>query len=207
MNPWQMALDVMFQSPGSIPAIYISNDPVRIIRVIPSLRQSQVGTVRPRSVTRGAVFDIRKSEVPVASVGDGIIIGEDVYTIEVPPETDPEGLTWICDVPRLDREISLQRLSAQPDAHGDEQDRFVEFAKVQAARLDIGALEEASATGADRQANAWRRSIFFVAWSESVAAIREGDRVVESGTIFSISSVAEIGTQDGIEITATAKSL
>lgn len=207
MDPWQMALDVMFQSPGSIPAVYISSGPAKLIRVIPSLRQSEVGTVRPRSVAHGAAFDVRKSEIPVASVGDAIIIGETVYTIAVPPEADVEGLTWICDLPELDCEISFQRLAAQQNTHGDEEDSFAEIAAVQAARLDTGAREETSTTSADRQANAWRRSIFFVPWSTSVAGVREGDRIVEDGVIYSIVSVAEIGTQDGIEITATAKSL
>jgi hypothetical protein len=207
MDPWQMALDVMFQSPGSIPAVYISSGPPKLIRVIPGLRQSEVGSVRPRSVAHGTVFDVRKSEIPVASVGDAIIIGETVYTIAVPPEADVEGLTWICDLPELDREISLQRLGTQQNSHGDEQDGFVEVASVHAARLDIGAREETATTGPDRQVNAWRRSVFFVPWSSDVAAVREGDRIVEDGVIYSIESVAEIGTRDGIEITATAKAL
>lgn len=207
MDPFAMALDALFEAPGSLSGHYSSPSLGTVpVRVVPRQSRGDVGIVRPRSVVTGAVFDLRTSEVASPLVGDVLVVDGIVRQLAFEPQIDAEGLTWACDFPELERVIRLERLELARDDHGDDAERFVLLATTPAARLDLGAREEAQAGNVDRQSSTWRRSVFLTPWTAQLAGLSEGDRLVDDGTVFSIESVAELGHRDGIEITAAARS-
>ena len=198
------ALDAIFEAPGSAAAVYIPEFGYpRDIRVIERQRMGTEGTVRQRPVSLGKIFDIRVSDVEQPQVGEIIFLNDKVLTLTLPPEIDAEGLTWFCDVPELERTLDVLAPARQPDAHGDPEDTFAVIMTLAAARQDRSGTEGDQAVVA--QVQAWQQATFFIPWSKEAAAITPAYRLREGGRTFGIQTVAEVGTQSAIEITALAK--
>lgn len=203
-DPWAFALDALFNAPGSKAAVYISEFGYpRDIRVIERQRMGTQGTVRPRPVSLGKIFDIRVSDVEQPQVGEIIFLDDKVLTLTLPPEIDAEGLTWYCDLPELERTLEVLAPARQPDAHGDPEDTFAVVMTLAAARQDRSGTESDHA--AVDQVAAWQQATFFIPWSDEAAAITPAYRLREGGREFDIQTVAEIGTRSAIEITGMAK--
>jgi hypothetical protein len=101
MDPWQMALDAMFNGPGSQAAVFVQDAeadvPVRIIRRGPD-RLSRFGDTM--ILPDQHPIDVRKSEAAAPAVGDGFLLDGVMFAITVDPILDVEGLTWTCGVER-----------------------------------------------------------------------------------------------------------
>lgn len=204
MDPFAAALDALFNAPGSAAAVYIPEFGYpRDIRVIERQRIGTEGTVRPRPVSLGKIFDIRVSDVAQPQVGEIIFLNEKVLTLTLPPEIDAEGMTWVCDLPELERTLEVLAPARLPDPHGDPEDTFAVAMTLAAARLDRSGTEGDQAEIA--QVEAWRQATFFVPWTEQAAAITPAYRLREGGRTFDIQTVAEVGMQSAIEITGLAK--
>ena len=104
MNPWQMALDAMFQSPGSLDAIFVSPEglptQIRVIRSQPDQLERYAGT---QFFAGTNAFEIRVSDVAAPVIGDQILFAGDqtgaldtIYTVSLPPICDVDGLSWTC---------------------------------------------------------------------------------------------------------------
>ena len=201
-----MALDALFRAPGSEDAVYlaISRSPVAV-RTIRGQRWMDIGTVRSRPSAAGEVFNIRRSEIEQPAIGDAIIADGTVYELPSLPEMDAERLTWIFDVPKLERTITILRAGSEADAYGDAQTGYTELPGIAAARLDRTGTEAPDSAATGNQVVAWRGTTFFVTWSEAVAGITPRDRVSENGVIYDIHSIAEIGDRVGLEMAVTAR--
>lgn len=204
MDPFAAALDALFNAPGSAAAVYIPEFGYpRDIRVIERQRIGTEGTVRQRPVSLGRIFDIRVSDVAQPQVGEIIFLDGKVLAITLPPQIDAEGLTWVCDLPELERTLEVLAPTRLPDAHGDPEDTFAVAMTVAAARLDRSGTE-GDQTGV-AQVEAWQQATFFIPWSEEVAAITPAYRLREGVKVFDIQAVAEVGTKSAIEITGIAR--
>lgn len=95
MDPWQLALDAIFNGPGSIAAMYQRgagwSQPVRVIKSSPD-QDAPFGQSRIIQATN--LFEIRRSEVAQPAVGDQLAIDFVIYEIIAEPFLDTEGLTW-----------------------------------------------------------------------------------------------------------------
>jgi hypothetical protein len=146
---------------------------------------------------------LRTGDVEQPQVGEIIFLDDKVLTLTLPPEIDAEGLTWYCDLPELERTLEVLAPARQPDAHGDPEDTFAVILTLAAARQDRSGTEGEQPVVA--QIEAWQQATFFIPWSEEAAAITPAYRLREGGRTFDIQTVAEVGTQSAIEITALAK--
>lgn len=97
MDPWQMAVDVIFQSPGSFDATFTpaggASMPIRSIRSQPDRLERYAGT---QFLSEDNAFEIRVSDVTNPAIGDVIMIGDASFAITLLPVLDVEGLTWTC---------------------------------------------------------------------------------------------------------------
>lgn len=204
MDPFVAALDAQFHAPGSAAAVYISQHAApRSVRVIERQRTGIEGTVRPRPVSLGKVFDIRISEVAEPLVGDVVALNGAMVVLTIPPQIDVEGLTWACDAPLLERTLDVLRPVRLPDAHGDPEDTFTVMMSIPAARLDQSGTEADQAPS--DQKSAWLRATFFVPWSDEAAKITPAYQLREGDKTFDVQAVAEVGTRAAIEITGIAR--
>lgn len=97
MDPFQMALDAQFTSPGSEASLFVpAGRPALGVRIIRS---------RPDRLTRfGDTFvmaashaiEVRKSEVASPVVGDVFVTASDRLEVTIEPMIDVEGLAWTC---------------------------------------------------------------------------------------------------------------
>ncbi|HEX8382446.1 MAG TPA: head-tail adaptor protein [Sphingomonas sp.] len=206
MDPFEAALDALFHAPGSLAALYVSvSGPASPIRVICRQRVAEIGTVRPIREVSGRLIDIRRSEIPNPQIGDAVLFSGSTFVVSAPPEIDAEGLTWTCEVPKLERVVSVLRAAPAPNSYGDHDLSMQEIATVQAARVDQTGRESDGQAATGNQITAWRAAAFFALWDETVASIRPADRLVDGGDVFDIQSIAEIGLRIGVEITAIAR--
>lgn len=97
MDPWQMAVDVIFQSPGSLDAVFTAAGgaptPIRVIRSQPDRLERYAGT---QFVSEDNAFEIRVSDVAAPAIDDLITIGDSSFAITLLPVLDVEGLSWTC---------------------------------------------------------------------------------------------------------------
>lgn len=97
MDPWQMAVDVIFQSPGSLGAIFTpaggASAPIRVIRSQPDRLERYAGT---QFLSEENAVEIRVSDVAAPAIGDLITIGDAPFAITLLPVLDVEGLSWTC---------------------------------------------------------------------------------------------------------------
>lgn len=204
MEPFAAALDALFNAPGSAAAIYVPANRGDIeLRVIERLRMGSEGTVRPRPVALGKVLEIRVSDVEQPQVGDVILLADRAFALVTPPELDPERITWICDIPALERTLEILGPTRVENAYGDIEDGFGPIATLAAARLDHAGTE---AEDIDvRQTGAWQTATFFIPWNDAFATITPVYQLRENGRTFDIQQIAEVGNHVALEITAIAK--
>lgn len=204
MNPFAAALDALFLAPGSAAAVYVPPGGQELeIRVIERQRVGTEGTVRPRPVSLGKVFDVRVSDVAAPEVGAVFLIDGRILVLTLPPELDAEGLTWFCDLPGLNRNLEILGPTRAQNEYGDMVDSFGVIMTLSAARLDRSGTE-GEQTDANQVA-AWQQATFFIPWSEAAAAITPAYQLREGGRTFDIQTVAQVGTRAALEITGIAK--
>ena len=97
MDPWQTAIDAIFQSPGSLDATFKTEGwvavPIRIIRSQPDRLERYAGT---QFLSEENAFEIRVSDVAAPLIGDLIMIDDASFAITLLPVLDVEGLSWTC---------------------------------------------------------------------------------------------------------------
>lgn len=108
MDPFQAALDALFNAPGSLAATYHSAaDAPAPIRVIVSRPDDTVTFRGSRIVQSTYEITFRKSEVPEPLKGEAIVVDggqylsvsgvlTDALHLMGDPQLDVEGLTWAC---------------------------------------------------------------------------------------------------------------
>lgn len=204
MDPFAAALDALFNAPGSAAAVYVSPSGEQSeIRVIERQRVATEGTVRPRPVSLGKVFDVRVSDVAAPEVGAVFLLGDRILVLTLPPELDAEGLTWFCDLPGLDRDLEILGPTRAKNEYSDMVDTFGVIMTLPAARLDRSGTETDQTAVA--QVTALQQATFFIPWSPAAAAVTPAYQLREGGRIFDIQTVAEVGTRAALEITGFAK--
>lgn len=197
VDPFVTGLDALFGAPGSAAATYIPDAGAPIaLRTVKRQRAEAVGLVRKRPTLTGDVFDIRASDVPTPRNGDIIIFAGELYQLVGDPDPDAEGLVWYCEAPRLDRAMTILRRQLQTDEYGDPEDIFAPVGTSPAARRDMGGTEQVEA----EQLAAIGDAVLFLPWSDAVAEIDPTARIAEGDTVYSVVSVAEIGTRIGVEL-------
>ncbi len=91
-----MALDALFNAPGSMAAVYTgagqSPVPVRMIRSRPD-REERFASFQI-DVT-AETFEVRRSEVPLPAIGDLIEFDTARFAVSIEPQIDVEGLSWM----------------------------------------------------------------------------------------------------------------
>jgi RNase P/RNase MRP subunit p29 len=96
MDPFAMALDVLFYAPGSDEAFYTPKggaeraEPIRVIRGQPD---RAVGFAGQQVIEGTNVFEIRKSDVAVPARGDVVRIGGNRFKLLGEAMDDVEGLS------------------------------------------------------------------------------------------------------------------
>ena len=97
MDPFALALDAIFNAPGSLDAVFTPVDgasvPIRVIRSQPDQLQRFAGT---QIFSQSDVFEIRGSDVANPVEGDMVQLGDLAFAISMPPIGDVEGLSWTC---------------------------------------------------------------------------------------------------------------
>lgn len=104
----------------------------------------------------------------------------------------------------LNRRIAIQRAGMVENEHGDKVDGYETLAAVWASAKPGGGRERLMSA----QVAAEAPMVFWIRWSPTVAVVTTSDRVEyppESGRLFDIVSVNEIGRREGIEIAGVAR--
>lgn len=114
------------------------------------------------------------------------------------PDSQREKIT----VGKLDRKITIQAKSVSQNEFGEEIETWATFASVYAAKADVSDSERMAAA----EVSATITTRFRVRWSSALAAVNPGDhRVVLEGRVYDISGIKELGTREGLELTAAAR--
>ena len=103
---------------------------------------------------------------------------------------------------KLDRRVTLQRYSVSFDALNQPVETWAELATVWASKEDVSDGERVRA----EQVGSTLTTRFRIRHSAEVSGLNTKDRVVFRGLVFDIVGVKEIGRNDGLEITAAARS-
>jgi SPP1 family predicted phage head-tail adaptor len=102
---------------------------------------------------------------------------------------------------KRDRRLKLQRAYTQKNSLNEEVQTWVTLATVWAEKLDVSDGERVQA--AEVGANLTTR--FRILHSSTVADLNPRDRCVLGSLVYDIVGCKEIGTREGIEITANAR--
>jgi SPP1 family predicted phage head-tail adaptor len=100
-----------------------------------------------------------------------------------------------------DRRITIQRATSAPNALNEPVLTWTDLATVWAEKFDVSDGERLQASEVDAEIT----TRFRILWSSQVADVNPKDRVSYAGRLYDIWGVKEIGTREGIEITATAR--
>lgn len=96
MDPFAMALDALFNAPGSMAAVYtpVGGVPtaVRTIRSQPDRIERFADF---QIDVRMETFELRRSEVARPAIGGVIDIADERFAITVEPQIDVEGMSWV----------------------------------------------------------------------------------------------------------------
>lgn len=205
MDPFAAALEAQFSAPGSAAAVYTPATGGGSINVRAIVRQPNTrtyfGTTNGAFLTR--IVELQASAVAAPANGDTIIIiGGEIMQIAGSPYLDVERITWLCEVPELDRRIALLRQSRVRNLGGDWVEAFVAFAEDVPAAAQFAPGSEAITEAQD---TAWSTAVFRIANSLTVADLKPRDRLRDrDGREFDITSVAELGDRAGLQIEAKA---
>jgi len=101
----------------------------------------------------------------------------------------------------LDRRIVIERATITPDEFNAPVEKWSTLASVAAAKADIkdGERLRAGAVGSEITTR------FQIRYSSTVADVSPRDRIQFAGRTYDIVAVKEMGSRDGIEITAAAR--
>jgi SPP1 family predicted phage head-tail adaptor len=102
---------------------------------------------------------------------------------------------------RLDRRISIERVTTAPDAFNTPVETWTTIAEVWASKEDIKDGERLRA----QEVSAEITTRFQIRWSTTVADVNPKDRLTFDAKTYDIFGVKEIGRREGIEITAAAR--
>jgi Phage head-tail joining protein len=198
-DPFAAAAGALFRAAGSAAAVHTpaaggASTEIRIIRRQPEGR-TFFGKADDSFVTR--VIEIQRSAVEAPGHGDTVIADGDILAIAGEPQLDPEGLTWLCEVPVLDHAVALLRQGRVRDAGGDWVDGFASIATDIPAAVRFGPGRETIVEG---QSVAWIEGVFRIVRTDLVADLKPRDRLTHRGQAFDITAIAELGRGAGLEI-------
>lgn len=100
---------------------------------------------------------------------------------------------------RLDRRISIERLSTTYNAHNEPVTAWAELAKRWASKKDVSDGEKIRAA----EVGATVTTRFQVRWDSVTETLTAADRIVYDGQVYEIEGTKELERREGIEITAS----
>jgi len=101
----------------------------------------------------------------------------------------------------LDRRITLERVTTTWDEFNAPVEKWSTIATVWASKKDVRDGERMRADAVSSEIS----TRFRIRYSAAVEDLTPKDRVTYSGRVYDIFSVKEIGSREGIEITASAR--
>ena len=115
------------------------------------------------------------------------------------PESQREKIT----AGKLNRKITIQhKTGVTQNELGEEVATWAAFASVYASKHDVSDAERVAAA----EVSATITTRFRIRWSSTLAAVNPGDhRVILDGTTYDLTGVKELGTREGLELTAAAR--
>ena len=102
---------------------------------------------------------------------------------------------------RRDRRIRIERYAVTKSSSGAEVKTWAAVATVWAEKLDLSDGERVAAA----EVSAEITTRFRILYSSTVASVNAKDRIVLGDFTYDILGVKEIGTREGLEITAAAR--
>ena len=105
------------------------------------------------------------------------------------------------DAGSLDRWLTLQRRVVTTNALNEDDESFVDLARVRASKKDLSDGERVRA----QQVGAEITTRFQIRWSVNWSGLNSKDRCECEGREYEVVGVKEIGRREGIEITANAR--
>ena len=103
---------------------------------------------------------------------------------------------------RRNRLIRIERAElGSADGFNNRAVQWVLFSKQWAEKFDVSDRERVAAS----EVGAEITTRFRIEWSENLSGVNPKDRVVHQGRIYDIAGVKELGTRQGLEITANAR--
>lgn len=101
----------------------------------------------------------------------------------------------------LDRWLTLQQRVVATNALNEDEETFVDLARVRASKKDLSDGEKVRA----QQVGSEITTRFQIRWSVNWSALNPKDRVECEGREYEVVGVKELGRREGIEITANAR--